>query len=73
VLGPGIAIVDSAATTAEALAVRLSAAGGLRPAGAAGTLALRATDGPERFARVSRTFGLDVAASDVELVDLGGA
>jgi glutamate racemase len=71
VLGPGVAIVDSAATTAEAVAQRLSR----RPPERAspGTLRLLATDGPERFARVSAIFGIPVAADDVELVDLAVA
>lgn len=68
---PAVAIVDSAATTAEALAIDLQdrdlcAAGRLEPA-----VSLMATDGPQRFARVgSRFLGENVEAGQVELVDL---
>lgn len=71
IAGPQVAIVDSAATTAEAVAVRLGAS---RQGGGSGhdrgTLRLMATDGPERFARVSAIFGIPVDAAEVELVDL---
>lgn len=72
VCGPRVALVDSAATTAEAVAARLEHDGLLAPA-AAGSPAptLLATDGAERFARVGAQFlGLPLAASDVEIVDL---
>jgi glutamate racemase len=72
VLGPGVTIVDSAATTAEALAAivadrRLVA----RPAADQGAITLLATDGAERFARVGGIF-LDrpLQATTVEVVDL---
>jgi glutamate racemase len=72
VLGPGVAIVDSAATTASALAGVLDAAGLRRPADRpGGRIALMATDSAERFARVGGTFlGRPLAAGDVEVVDL---
>lgn len=72
VCGPRVALVDSAATTAEAVAARLEHDGLLAPA-AAGSPAptLLATDGAERFARVGAQFlGLPLAASDIEIVDL---
>ena len=72
VCGPRVALVDSAATTAEAVAARLEHDGLLAPA-AAGAPAptLLATDGAERFARVGAQFlGLPLAAADVEIVDL---
>ncbi|MBK7901652.1 MAG: glutamate racemase [Proteobacteria bacterium] len=71
VLGPDVAIVDSAATTAAALAEVLAERGVLRHDQAAGSVALLATDGPERFARVGAVF-LDrpLAPADVEIVDL---
>lgn len=72
VLGAGVAIVDSAATTAVALARALDQ-GGLRRPGATGrgTVRLLATDGAERFARVGGTFlGRPLEAADVEVVDL---
>jgi glutamate racemase len=73
VLGPRIAIVDSAGTTAAALA-EVMAGAGLRAAGAAaGSVQLLATDGAERFARVGGTFlGRSIAPADVEIVDLPG-
>jgi len=72
-LGPRIAIVDSAETTAAALAEVL-AGGGMRAAGGRpGRLSLLATDGAERFARVGGTFlGRSIPATDVEIVDLPG-
>jgi glutamate racemase len=70
VAGPGVRIVDSAATTAEAVAALLSARGRTPRDDRRGTLRLLATDGPERFARVGAVFGIAVAPGDVELVDL---
>lgn len=72
-LGPAVAVVDSAATTAAEVAAKLAAAGLARPAGR-GTTAFLVTDGPERFARVGGVFlGAPVAPGAVELVDLAGA
>lgn len=73
VLGPRVTIVDSAATTAAALAEVLADLG-LRTGGAGpGSVKLLATDGAERFARVGGTFlGRSLAAADVEIVDLPG-
>ena len=74
VLGPDVAIVDSAATTAVALAEVLARRGVLRHDQAAGTVTLLATDGPERFARVGAVFlGRPLAPADVEIVDLASA
>jgi len=78
VIGTGVAMVDSAATTAAAVADALAAQGmGVAQSGAHGapTRGARtrflATDSPERFARVGEIFlGRPIAASDVELVDL---
>ncbi len=72
VLGEGVAIVDSARTTAEALVGVLDRAGLRRPpGGAAGRVRLLATDSAERFARVGGTFlGRSLQADDVEVVDL---
>jgi glutamate racemase len=70
VLGPSLAIVDSATTAAEAVGQALAQAGTLGAA-VAGALTLLATDGPARFARVGSAFlGEAIAASDVELVDV---
>ncbi|MFO0335110.1 MAG: glutamate racemase [Pseudomonadota bacterium] len=92
VLGPGIAIVDSAATTASAVAAARASVRGAAGAGDAGAHAsaagaeasasasaagerakLLATDGPERFARVSAVFGVPVRPEAVELVELAPA
>jgi glutamate racemase len=70
-VSPAVAIVDSAATTGQALADdlerrELNATGKQEPA-----LSLMATDGVQRFARVgSRFLGQEVDAGQVELVDL---
>lgn len=70
VVGEGVAIVDSARTTARAAAEGLAKLGLARD-GRIGRLKLLATDGPERFARVGAVFaGEAIAAEDVELVDL---
>jgi glutamate racemase len=70
VLGSGIAIVDSAATTADALAAVLGERGLLCAEGP-GAVTLLATDGPERFARVGAVFlGQPLVPADVEVVDL---
>ncbi len=73
-VGPSVAIVDSARTTAHAVIERLDAAGLRRhraaPAGGA-DLTLLATDDPDRFARVGASFlGLPLESASVELVDL---
>jgi glutamate racemase len=70
--GPGVAIVDSAATTASSVAETL-AAGGLTNDAEASTPRIRlfATDSPERFARVGKIFlGRAIDPNEVELVDL---
>jgi glutamate racemase len=70
VVGPAIAIVDSAETTAAATVARLASLGLTRAAGS-GSVRLLATDGPERFARVGSVFsGEPIAPTEVELVDL---
>jgi glutamate racemase len=70
-LGPGVRIVDSAATTAAAVAQALSARQLRAPAGAVATLRCLATDGVQRFALIGARFlGAALAADDIELVDL---
>nr|WP_244500030.1 aspartate/glutamate racemase family protein [Methyloceanibacter superfactus] len=73
-IGAEIALVDSAETTAGAVAEAL-AAGGLATAETGeGSIRFFATDSPERFARVGAIFlGRAIAESDVELVDLRNA
>jgi glutamate racemase len=74
VLGPDVAIVDSAATTAASLVDVLAQRGVLRHDQVAGSVTLLATDGPERFARVGAVFlGRPMAPADVEIVDLAFA
>jgi glutamate racemase len=74
VLGPQVSIVDSAATTAAALAGVLGERGLIRPAGiGGGSLTLLATDGAARFARVGSTFlGRALDPAQVEIVDIAG-
>jgi glutamate racemase len=70
-LPAGVALVDSAAPTAAAVAAALDAAGLRASAGAGGTLQLLATDGAARFARLGTAFlGEPLAEADVEVVDL---
>jgi glutamate racemase len=72
VLGPGTTLVDSAHTTAEAVADALERTGLVRRGGSApGSLRLLATDGARRFAAVgSRFLGEPLVAADVEVIDL---
>ncbi len=73
VVGPRVAIVDSAETTAAALAAVLAESGLRAPPGVAQRATLLATDGAERFARVGATFlGRPLEPRDVEVVDLPG-
>jgi glutamate racemase len=69
---PGaVTLVDSAQTTAQAVAALLASRELARPAGRARPTRFLATDGPERFARVGSIFlGRPLAAGDVELVDV---
>jgi glutamate racemase len=75
VVGTGVQIVDSAATTAAAVAGMLVETGLARPPGPAGgdsgNLRFLATDSVERFAQVGGRF-LDrrIAPDEVELIDL---
>ncbi len=70
VVGPEVALVDSAVATARATQSALAATGLARHAHA-GTVRLLATDGAERFARVgSRFFGATLDPEAIELVDL---
>ena len=70
VLPPGVRIIDSAATTAVAVAGSI----GAHSAGAgqgAGRVVWLATDGAARFARIgSLFFGQPLTAADVEIIDL---
>jgi glutamate racemase len=68
VLPTGVVLIDSAATTAAAVARQVSTGG---EPGAAGRVTWLATDGAARFARVgSLFFGEPMRASSVEIIDL---
>jgi glutamate racemase len=70
-MGSTVRIVDSAATTAEAVRQELLARALLAPPGKPASLHCLATDGPERFASIgSRFLGAPLAAAAIELVDL---
>jgi glutamate racemase len=70
IVGPEIALVDSAATTAVAVD-RLLTQNGLVHGAAARPPRFLATDAPERFARVGEIFlGRKIASESVEQVDL---
>jgi glutamate racemase len=75
VVGSEIAIVDSAGTTADAVAALLATGGLLAPHPGRGSgrarTRLLATDGRERFARVGARFlGVELQPDEIELVDL---
>jgi glutamate racemase len=72
VAGQSMAIVDSALTTAEAVATGLCERGLLQSRQERGAVRLIASDGRERFARVGSNFlGEPFSAAQVELVDVG--
>lgn len=71
VAGPAVTLVDSAATTAAAVARELGERGRLRGGAASGRVRFLATDGVQRFARVGGGFlGAPLDERDVELIDL---
>ncbi len=71
VAGPAVTLVDSAATTANAVARELGDLGRLHVATGPGSVAFMATDGVARFARVGGGFlGASIDPADVELIDL---
>jgi glutamate racemase len=70
-VGGGVSMVDSAVTTATAVAALLTERQLLHSAGRRGAVQLLATDGVERFARVgSRFLGEPILPEDVALIDL---
>lgn len=70
-LGPEVAIVDSATTTASAVEDLLAHRRLANPA-PAGKVRYMATDAPERFARVAQVFvPWPLDAAEVELIDIG--
>jgi glutamate racemase len=71
VVGPNVAIVDSAATTARAVRAELDSRGLRGTERPEGTIRLFATDAPERFDRVAARFlPPDLIPREIELVDL---
>jgi glutamate racemase len=69
-IGEDVAMVDSAETTAAAVADALVAKG-MGNEGGASSMRFFATDSPERFARVGAIFlGRPIEVADVELIDL---
>ncbi len=71
VAGDAVRIVDSAVTTAGALAQLLATRSVVAQAGAVGNVRFLVTDGEERFARVGPVFlGRDIQPADIERVDL---
>jgi glutamate racemase len=71
VIGDGVRIVDSAATTATFVRAELERLDLLAPRGAAALTRLLATDAPERFARVAARFlPAGTPPGEIELVDL---
>lgn len=70
-LGPGVRLVDSAQTTADAVASTLGAQGQLLAGTGGGQVQFLVTDSPERFARVGPIFfGAPIAPGRVETIDL---
>ncbi|MGE5514798.1 MAG: glutamate racemase [Bacteroidota bacterium] len=70
-LGPDVAIIDSATTTASAVEDLLTHRRLATPA-TAGQVRYLATDAPDRFARVAGVFVTwPLAADEVELIDIG--
>ncbi|MFV0423484.1 glutamate racemase [Oleidesulfovibrio sp.] len=71
VIGPDVTIVDSAATTAEAVEAELQKHGLRRTAEGCADTHFMATDDVPRFSRTGGLFlGTPIAPDDVELVDL---
>jgi glutamate racemase len=70
-IGRSVTLVDSAETTASAVAESLAGNGLAKEADTAGTIRFLATDSPERFARVGAVFlGRPIEVSQIELIDL---
>lgn len=71
VVGPGVTIVDSAATTAESVEEELRGLGLLNPSAGTGEWRFLTTDNPDRFARTGGLFlGSPLSPGQIELVDL---
>ncbi|WP_051260988.1 glutamate racemase [Desulfovibrio inopinatus] len=71
VVGPNVAVIDSAATTAQEVKHLLHTRALYANRTSCGHIGFLATDGPERFARVGSIFlGRTLTPHDVSLVDL---
>ena len=71
VAGKDVTLVDSAETTADAVATLLNEKGLARNGGAKPSHVFMATDAPERFARVGEIFlGRPIDAGEIELINL---
>ena len=71
VVGPGVSLVDSAQTTAEAVDEYLAASGLANPSKERGSIRFMATDNTARFARTGSLFlGRELREEEVELVDI---
>lgn len=71
VLGDGVAIVDSAETTAAEVQARLAGLAGFNQQGCEGHARFMTTDDAARFARTGAVFlGSPLSAGDIELVNL---
>jgi glutamate racemase len=70
-IGDDVTMVDSAETTAAAVAEALAVKGLRNETGGVSAMRFFATDSPERFARVGAIFlGRPIEIADVELIDL---
>lgn len=71
VVGPEVTIVDSAATTAEAIRVELQDSSRANGRSHCGGTTFLTTDDADKFARIGSMFlGTSIDADDVELIDL---
>ncbi|MDO6594813.1 glutamate racemase [Neptuniibacter sp. 1_MG-2023] len=71
VMGDAVSLVDSAETTANAVASRLEAGQLLNMKALKGDVQFLVTDGPTRFARVAQHFFSDpIPTSEIQLVDI---
>lgn len=71
VMGSNVALVDSAATTANAVEAGLQQSGLLNRSALLGNVEFLVTDGPERFARVAKNFFKhEISMAEIQQVDI---
>lgn len=71
VMGPDVALVDSADTTAESVEINLNDSSLLNPSLALGQVKFLVTDDPSRFARVAINFFDDeIVPADIQQIDI---